>query len=432
MHQAAQNVTPGLAMAEHKAAGERDTPYLLRLSAAVCIVFVIASGAFPRIQMLLLGGNVPVTPAIVKALLLLILGVAFFARGARIDISLPFASGLFVMLGLGISRAHIFFSSHMPMGDLLLADYLMYFMLLLGCLFAAVPMRVSPRLLTTLFFLIFFISIAIGTGQHFLNEKIIPTDSVDGNFSVQAWDFYGQVRAFGLFPTPMQFGFFCCLIGNFGVVQIVRERRRFVGWLIVILAGFGCFLTLTRAAQICYCVGLPLAYILSVGRPKGLVRVLPVCALVTAMIVLGAGATRLSVSNRGDLSSSETLYIRLTEWKSYLDRYGDMSLADQVIGSGLVERGGLGRVKHLANEGPTLLDNTYLAILVNFGIMGVALVVCLYASAWGVLSRKADVGASSLMVATVATFAALPFLANYEVVLNEIGMFLLLANLLAF
>lgn len=423
---------PGLAMGERYAPTEPGAPLLLRWSAAFCIVFVIAAGAFPRIQMLLLGGRVPITPAIVKALLLLVLGLAFFARRARIEITPTFAMGLFVILGLGLSRFHIFSSSHMPVGDILLADYLMYFLLLLACIFAAVPMRVSPRLLTVLFFVIFAISLGIGTAQHFLNAKVIPTDSVDGNFSVQAWDFYGQVRAFGLFPTPMQFGFFCCLIGDIGVVQIARERRRLLGWAIVVMGGFGCFLTLTRAAQICYCVSLPLAYVMSANKPRMLVRVLPVCAFLTAMIVLGAGATRLNMSNRGDLSSSETLNIRLTEWKYYVDRYENMSIADQVIGSGLVERGGLGRVKHLANEGPTLLDNTYLATLVNFGLMGVALVVCLYAAAWGALSRKAGAGASSLMVATVATFAALPFLANYEVVLNEVGMFLLLANLLAY
>ncbi len=432
MQQAAQDFTPTMALADDVASFPRGAPRLLQWLAAICFVFVIAAGAFPQLQMLLLGGNVPITPAIVKGLLILILGAAFFARGARCVITLPVALGALVLVGLGVSRAHILFSSHLPLGDLLLADYLMYFMLLLGCVFAAVPIMVSPGLLTRLLLSAFFISLAIGTAQHFLNNRIIQTDSLDGNFSVQAWNFYGQVRAFGLFPTPMQFGFFCCLVGNFGMVLAIRKRRRLVGWSMVVLAGFGCFLTLTRAAQICFCVGLPLAYVLSSGKPRILVRVLPIVALGTSVIVIGAGAARLTQLNRGDLTSSETLYIRLTEWKSYLVRYEAMPLADQVVGSGLVEKAGLGRVKHLANEGPTLLDNTYLALLVNVGVIGFCLVLGLYAAAWNVLSRKAAEGASTLMVATAVTFATLPFLANYEVVLNEVGMLLLLSNLLAF
>jgi hypothetical protein len=431
MHQVAPNLPSTVAVVRDPALMEGGAPDYLRWCAAVCIVLMIAAAVFPRIQMLV-GGTVPVPPAILKALLLFVLGMTFFARGARCTITPPVALCLFITLGLGISRAHILFSSHVPLGDLLFSDFLMYFVLLLGCIFVAVPMLVSPRLLTGLLFSVFFISLAIGAAQYFLNKTIIPTDSVDGNFSVLAWDFYGRVRAFGLFVTPMQFGFFCCLIGNFGIALVVRKQRRLLGCLLVVLAGFGCFVTFTRAAQICYCVGLPLAYIICTGRPKALLRVLPACALAMSVIVIGVGATQLAASNKADLSSSETLNIRLTEWKLYLATYGEMSLPDQILGNGLVERGGFGRIKHLANEGPTLLDNTYIAVLVNFGIVGVALVMGLYASAWIAISRKTAEGASPLMVATAATFATLPFLANYEVVLSEVGMFMLLANLLAF
>jgi hypothetical protein len=431
MEEASQDFTPTVALADNVAPLQLGASYLLQWIAAICFISVIAGGAFAQIQVLLLQGNVPVTPAIFKAILLLVLGVAFFARGGRCVISLQLMLGILLVLGLTVSTVHILFSSSLPLNDLLLSDFLMYFLLFLGCAVSAVPIMVSPKLLTWLLLLVFVVSLSIGAAQHFLNDKVVATDSVDGKFAVQAWNFYGQVRAFGLFPSPMDFGFFCALIGNFGVVLAVRERHRFVGWSMVILAGFGCFLTLTRAAQICYCVGLPVAYVLSNGKPKILVRVLPICTLLTAVIVLGVGATRLTQFNRGDLTSSETLYIRLTEWKSYLVRYGEMSLADQIVGSGLVEKGGLGRVKHLANEGPTLLDNTYLALLVNTGLMGLALVVGLFASAWRVFSRKVAEGASTLMVATAATFATLPFLANYEVTLNEVGVLLLLANLLA-
>jgi hypothetical protein len=432
MQQAVQDLTPNLSPMDDVTLFGRRMPYLSQWIAAICFVSVIAGGAFAQLQVFLLQGNVPVTPAIFKAILLLVLGVTFFARGGRCVISLQLTLGILILLGLTVSTIHILFSSYLPLSDLLVSDFLMYFVLVLGCGVSAVPLMVSPKLLTRLLLLIFVVSLSIGAAQHFLNDKVVATHSLDGKFNVLAWNFYGQVRAFGLFLSPLDFGVFCALIANFGVILAVRKRRRFVGWSMVILAGLGCYASLTRAAQISYIVGLPIAFVLGTGKPKILVRLLPVCALATAMIVFGFGLTRITQLNKGDITSSETFYIRLTEWKYYLERYREMSLADQIVGSGLVEKGGSGRVKHLANEGPMTMDNTYLALLVNSGVMGFALVLGLYASAWDVLSIKAAEGASTLMVATAASFATLPFMASYAVNLNEMGVLLLLANLLAF
>jgi hypothetical protein len=432
MEEASQDFKLTVALTDDVALVQRSAPFLLQWIAAICFVSVIAGGAFAQLQVLLLQGNVPVTPAIFKAILLLVLGVTFFARGGRCVISLQLTLGLLILLGLTVSTIHILLSSYLPLSDLLVSDFLMYFVLVLGCSVSAVPIMISPKLLTRLLLSVFAVSLAIGAAQHFLNDKVVATESFDGKFNVLAWNFYGQVRAFGLFLSPMDFGFFCALIANFGVILAVRKRRQFIGWSIVILAGLGCYVSLTRSAQICYVVGLPIAYILGTGKPRILVRLLPVCALATAMVVFGFGLTRITQLNKGDITSSETFYIRLTEWKYYLERYREMSLADQIVGSGLVEQGGSGRVKHLANEGPMTMDNTYLALLVNSGVMGFALVLGLYASAWNILLVKTAGGASTLMAATAATFAALPFMASYGVVLNEMGMMLLLAGLLAF
>jgi O-antigen ligase len=432
MHEIAQDLRPAVAHANSGTLAQRGAPYLLQWLASICFVSVIAGGAFPQIQILLLGGHVPITPAIFKALLIVGLGVAFFARGARCVISLQVALAIVLLLVLGVSTVHILLSSPLPLSDLLLSDFLMYFLLFLGCIVAAVPMEVPPRLLTKWLLFVFVVSMAIGLAQHFFNAKIISTDSQDGNFSVQAWNFYGQVRAFALFPSPMDFGFFCALIGNFGVVLAVRRHRRLAGWSIAMLAGLGCYTSLTRAAQICYIVGLPIAFILGTGRPKILVRLLPVCALATAIIVFSYGLTRMSQSNKGEITSSETFSIRISEWNHYLAQYREMSFANQVIGSGMVEQGGAGRVKHLANEGSMIMDNTYLALLINTGVIGLAVVLALYAAAWSVVAAKTAGEGSTLMVATAATFATLPFMASYGIVLNEMGMMLLLANLLAF
>lgn len=432
MEEASQDFKLTVALTDDVALLRRGAPFLLQWIAAICFVSVIAGGAFAQLQVLVLQGNVPVTPAIFKAILLLVLGITFFARGGRCVISLQLTLGFLILLGLTVSTIHILFSSYLPLSDLLVSDFLMYFVLILGCIVSGVPIMVSPKLLTRLLLSVFAISLAIGAAQHFLNDKVVATQSLDGKFAVLAWNFYGQVRAFGLFLSPLDFGFFCALIANFGVILAVRKRRHFIGWSIVILAGLGCYASFTRSAQICYLAGLPIAFIVGTGKPRILVRLLPACALATAIIVFTVGLTRITQFNKGDITSSETFYIRLTEWKYYLGRYREMSLADQLVGGGLVEKGGSGRVKHLANEGPMTMDNTYLALLVNTGVMGFVLVVGLYAAAWGVLSARAAEGASTLMAATAATFATLPFMASYGVVLNAMGVMLLLAGLLAF
>ena len=140
MQEVAQDFTPTVVMARDLAPVKGGAPYLLRWIAAICFVSVIAGGAFAQIQVLLLRGYVPVTPAIFKALLLLVLGIAFFARGARCVVSLQVTLGVLLLLGLGISTVHILFSSHIPLNDLLLSDFLLYFVLLLGCSVAALSL----------------------------------------------------------------------------------------------------------------------------------------------------------------------------------------------------------------------------------------------------------------------------------------------------
>src|SRR5271170_2565888 len=148
MQENTQYLNPGAGLAEIRSPFPGDSLGLLRNLAAVTFALVYAWGTFGQVQVLLLQGRVPITPAIFKVILLLVLAVTFIARGGRFVVSPQVTLGALLLLGLIVSTGHLVFTTSSPLGDLLLSDFLGYFLPLIACAFAAVPLMVQPKLLT--------------------------------------------------------------------------------------------------------------------------------------------------------------------------------------------------------------------------------------------------------------------------------------------
>jgi hypothetical protein len=411
------------------------TPFVgaLRLTTALCTAGIIVGGAYAQLQMALFGGFVPVTPAIFKVGLVVILLAVFLLRGTAFFYS-PVLRDAFLLLMLTcVTTLSLLFSSEYSLADLLQTSFLYYFMPLIACLFTATPLRISPRTYTTLFILMFLISLGFGLDQFITGTKVLPVESADGNFSVQAWYMYGAVRAFGLFATPMQFGYFCCFVGAYGVMLVLHEERRLLGLLCVISAAAGCFFSQTRAAEICFALTLLVAWAIAT-KPAGaaFVRLLPWVSILAAVLLFAWGVNRLDQGNSYDSTSSETFGIRVAEWGYYLQEYARSSMLKQVIGAGLIQLlGATGRVRNLSNQTMLFMDNTLLAVLMNTGILGVGILISLYRSAWNYVLARHSKEASSMLLASITMLAVLPFIGSYDVMLTEMGAFLLIATTIA-
>jgi hypothetical protein len=411
------------------------TPYLgvIRLLAALCTVGIIVGGAFPQLQMALLGGFVPVTPAVFKVGLVIILLAVFGLRGTAFVYSKVLRDAFLLMGVIFVSTMSVLITSGYSLADLMQTNFLYYFMPLLACFFTAIPLRVTPRTYAILFLLMFLISLGFSMDQYLTDTKVLPVTSVDGNFNVLAWYMYGSVRAFGLFATPMQFGYFCCFIGAYGVMVALHEGRRVQGLFWLVAAAAGCFFSQTRAAEICFLLTLLVAWAIATKPSKsGLVRLLPLVSILAAILLFVWGLGRLGQGNSYDSASSETFGIRIEEWGYYLQEYVRSSILKQIIGAGLIQfLGSTGRVGNLGNQTLLFMDNTLLAVLMNTGIVGVGVLISLYRSAWKHVLARHSKEASSMLLASISMMAVLPFIGSYDVMLTEMGAFLLVAATIA-
>jgi hypothetical protein len=89
------------------------TPYLgvIRLLAALCTVGIIVGGAFPQLQMALLGGFVPVTPAVFKVGLVIILLAVFGLRGTAFVYSKVLRDAFLLMGVIFVSTMSVLITS---------------------------------------------------------------------------------------------------------------------------------------------------------------------------------------------------------------------------------------------------------------------------------------------------------------------------------
>jgi hypothetical protein len=163
-----------------------------------------------------------------------------------------------------------------------------------------------------------------------------------------------------------------------------------------------------------------------------LVRLLPLVSILAAILLFVWGLGRLGQGNSYDSASSETFGIRIEEWGYYLQEYVRSSILKQIIGAGLIQfLGSTGRVGNLGNQTLLFMDNTLLAVLMNTGIVGVGVLISLYRSAWKHVLARHSKEASSMLLASISMMAVLPFIGSYDVMLTEMGAFLLVAATIA-
>jgi hypothetical protein len=401
----------------------------LRFAIAICICLIMVGGAFSQLQMVLFGGFVPITPAIFKAGLLLVFAVLFFSNDGVYLESRVLQISLLLLLLLVARTVYISSVTSIEFRDLLQSDFLYYFLPLAACCAAAIEVNVPTRFFSRPLLGFFVVSLCLGVAQYVSNEPIVRTESVDGNFIVLAWKFYGQVRAFALFLTCTQFGVFCCLIGSYGIVEFRQKSHKTVGVTLYLSAALGVAVSLTRTAQLAFALVTILTFVALAPSFGKRARLLPVISQVGALLLLLFGLSRLGAGNSYDLTSSETFTIRILEWTSYLGDFSRLPLMQQIFGAGLIQFLGdnVGRVRYVSNATQTFMDNTLLAVLMNTGLMGVVLIVALYVSAWQMLCERMTDRSSSLYTATLIMVAAIPFIGFFDLMFTELGVFLLLA-----
>lgn len=401
---------------------------LIYAAVALCVSLILVGGAFSQLQMFALGGFVPVTTAIFKAILVAALLAYFVVNGGEYRVSPAISFSILFLLEIVLQCVTALSHSGFLLRDVLASDFFLYFLPLLTVLSYAVNIKIPTRYLVALLGVLGAASLYIAIAQFATGTAILPVTSADGNFSVLSAYLYGRIRAFGLFATSMEMGVFSSFVGGYGVLLMTRDRRYFPGACVFAAGAIGAGVCLTRASQVCFVLTVLFAVLLSRALFDRWVRYLPALSILAAVLVaVYAGAHALS-GNTMNITSTESFSLRLLEWRYFWDYYVHLPLLLQVVGAGLMQHvGGEERIHNLSNATSLFMDNNLLAILLNTGIVGVSLMVTIYLALWRKLWSGIRASADSFHLSALIMVASLLFSGFYAVTLPEISLFAIIA-----
>jgi hypothetical protein len=390
------------------------------LAVALCM-FSLVDGIFPQIQMSLSGGHLLVGNVLIKAVLLstAVLGCLIHTRAQFAE--LPIFTWLLCIGFLIADTLYLTSSRGMSLPDVLQSYNGYYVLLLVGPALLAFRGVVPERVITRYTVCILLVCAVIGVAQYLLAKPILYTRSGDGSFSVQSWQFGGEVRAFSLFSSALEFGIFCTLCGALGVS--LSRTLPIRGKLLVVLSGVACFATLTRLCYLLFICACTYAWILTFGRKTARGLWQPLVYFVLGIATLLAGLTSFVSGEGTALKDPSSLIDRAVQWAYYYDLLAHATLADRLFGFGIVQND---KVLPLF---PMVIDNLPLALVLHIGVVGLILFGTLLIKMWLYLRRKALATQQPFMVAAASLWATLTCAGIFSITFSSFGAVFALAVL---
>jgi hypothetical protein len=397
-----------------------DYQVLAVLVAIACLCAVV-DGALQQMQMFLLGGNMLAGNSVPKAALLVavLVGCVLYPR---IDIArIPILIWGFSIGFLLLEIVYLDIWRGMSLSNILLSYYDYYGMLLIGPVLLVFRGALSEKKLVLSIAVILLVCVIIGAAQHFLGRPILYTESSDGSFTVPSWEFIGSVRAFSLFGSALEFGLFSALCGALGIA--LAKTRRLAGILLLVIAAFGCFTTLTRLCYLIFVCACLTAFILTFGKKPNRGTWQPLMHFVLGILTLLAGVSTLAGGGTSDLQDTGSLFMRLDQWSYYYNLLAQATWAERMFGFGIVQN------EKILPRFPMIIDNTPLALILHIGVIGLLLFSFLSLKMWLYLRHEAAGSRQPLVVAVASLWATMACAGIFNIVFSSFGAVFALAIL---
>jgi hypothetical protein len=385
--------------------------------AAILCFLCLVDAAFPQLQMFLLDGHMLAGNVVLKAALLATAALGFFVRPKARFEDLPMYTWLLCVGFLVADTSHLVFSKGLSLVDVLQAYYAYYLLLLVGPILSVFRGAVSERLIIKCTVAFFLVCAPLGALQYLTAQPILYTESADGAFSIQSWNFFGDVRAFSLFSSGLEFGIFCALCGALGVA--LSRTLPIRGWLLCGLSGLACFTTLTRLCYLLFFCVCTYALVLTYGKRPRRGLWLPVLYSVLGISTLAIGLASFVTGENVTLQDASSLVDRIVQWVYYSDLLAHTSLADQLLGLGIVQ-----------NEKVLVpIDNVPLALVLHVGIAGLVLFGILMIKMWLYLRRQALATQQPFLIAAASLWATFACAGIFNITFSSFGTVFALAIL---
>lgn len=196
---------------------------LLAFIFLISLLFQIVDGLFPIISMLLFKGIVILKNIHFKFIMILSLVIAWITSNSRIrgDLIKLF---LIILIYLILETIYFNFYFNNSLDVIFLGFNKMYFYVFIIPFMLVMNDLVSEEIIINVLFLLFFLSSILGVSQNYLNNSIVPLESLDGYFQVQVYNFYNTIRAFSFFKVSLGFSFFCSFMSLI-FIQILHKNK---------------------------------------------------------------------------------------------------------------------------------------------------------------------------------------------------------------
>ncbi len=394
--------------------------HLVALAAFACCIVALVSGLIPQVEMAFLGGNVVIGNASVKGLLLVCLLVISFLN-PKLKTDEPFIIlWFFLVLFLLFEVGFLSLASDIPLWDILGAYNGDYLLPLIGVPFFLFGGNISEKTAIRVIALIFLICGIVGLAQYLTNEPLLYTESADGSFIVNSWNFAGNTRAFSLFSSALEYGIFCSFCGALGVA--LSKHRRVSGLLLLAASGFACYTTLTRLCYLLFACACVYAFILAFGKGprRGLWQ--PVLFFVLGIATILAGMRSLTQGNPSGLQDVSSLLDRIEEWTYGYQLLSQASLSHQLFGMGITQNAKF-------SDMPLLIDNAPLALSLHIGLVGLFLFTIYFMFVWLYLRREAIARQQPFIIAAASLWSTLLCAGTFNLIFSSFGAVFVLAIL---
>jgi hypothetical protein len=235
--------------------------------------------------------------------------------------------------------------------------------------------------------------VGLALAQYLLNDPLLPVVSEDGGYTIPALDFYGQIRAFSLFRSVLECGQGMAFFGALFLATLLTSRRH-ARWNLLFLAltAAGSYVTFRRGAYMEF--GAAAITAVAICRDWRVTTWLPWIYLAIGLGLAGAG-TIFGESRGQGLLSSESLSERHDAWNTVLEKW--LSREDQSLLFGT----GLAQIESDEID-YFLVDNGFLAVGAQIGIIGLILWCWVMHAMWQDMLATAQRTGSTLAIAVAA------------------------------
>jgi hypothetical protein len=393
---------------------------LVALFAVVLCFLSLVDAVIPQLDLYFFG-QILIKEAVVKGTLLavVVLGCLIHPRIQRTEG--PIFAWLICIGYLVADIPYLAYARGMSFVDVLQSYSVYYLLLLIGPALLVFRGRISQPVIIRCTVFLFLVCATIGVAQHLTAQPILYTESTDGAFRVDSWNFFDEVRAFSLFTTALNFGMFCALCGALGVALSRTQPIR--GALLFIVSATASFTTLTRLSYLVFICTCAYALVLTFGRRPGRGLWHPVLYFALGISTILVGLNSLLSSDTTNLRDASSLIERVVQWIYYSDLLRHAALADQLFGVGIVQS------EKILPLYPMLIDNLPLALVLHIGIVGLVLFGILMIKMWLYLRREALATRQPFVIAAASLWAALACAGIFNIVMSSLGAVFALAVL---